>query len=60
MPRKTADSYSIQVHYGQGWEDEIEEPTYKKAKQRKKEYNENCPKYPVRIVKVRVPLNYWK
>lgn len=55
--RKTQDEYQIHVNYGygDGWEHEISEPTYQLAKQRKREYNDNCH-YPVKIVCKRVPL----
>lgn len=54
--RKTEDEYIIQGHYGQGWEDETIESTYKEAKARVKEYRENMPEYPHRIIKRRVKI----
>jgi hypothetical protein len=56
--RKTRDEYQIHIRYGDryGWEHEISEDTRKEAQQRRREYRENCPEYPVRIVKKRVPL----
>ena len=56
--RKTKDVYVLQVCYGDGygWEDEIEEDSYKEIKQRIKEYRENTP-YPVRYVKRREKIN---
>lgn len=56
--RKTRDEYQIHVKYGSlhGWEHEITEDTFQEARERRKEYRENCPEYPVRIVKKRVPL----
>lgn len=54
--RKTKDEYQLHINYGQGWEHEISEDTLKEAKQRQKEYRENCPQYPTKIVKRRVKL----
>ena len=36
--RKTIDEYEIQGNYGQGWETECIEDTWKEAKERLKEY----------------------
>lgn len=54
--RKTIDEYQIHVNYGygDGWEHEISEDTLAEARQRAKEYRENCPEYPVKIVCKRV------
>jgi hypothetical protein len=46
--RKTVDVWALDVNYGQGWEHEITEPTLLEARERRKEYRENCS-YPVRI-----------
>lgn len=43
--RKTKDVYILLSNYGYGWEEEIEEETFKDIKQRLKEYKENCPQY---------------
>ena len=53
--RKTRDTWEIHVNYGygHGWEYEIAEPTRTEALQRLNEYRENCPEYPVKIVKCR-------
>ena len=40
--------------YGDGWEEVLTEETFAEAKQRKKEYIENMPQYPYKIVKRRV------
>ena len=48
--RKTRDIWKLMVDYGQGWECELTEFTRAEAKQRLKEYRENCPQYPARIV----------
>ena len=53
--RKTTDEYRLMVNYGQGWEHEITEESYKEAKIRKKEYDDNC-NYPVKIVKKRIKI----
>jgi hypothetical protein len=45
--------YEIQGNYGQGWECECYEETFKEARQRIKEYRENSP-YPVRMVDKRI------
>lgn len=46
--RKTRDEYRLFVNYGQGWEHEISEDSLKDIRERAKEYNENCPEYPIR------------
>lgn len=48
--RKTRDVWRLWVDYGQGYELELEEFTRAEAQQRLKEYRENCPQYPARIV----------
>jgi hypothetical protein len=53
--RKTLDVYQIHVNYGGGWEYEVGEFTSFYARKRKKEYQQNCPEYPVKIVKKREP-----
>jgi hypothetical protein len=52
--RTTYDQYEIQGNYGQGWEAVCAESTRKEARARLKEYNENEPQYPHRIVKRRI------
>ncbi len=56
--RKTKDEYQLLCNYGygDGWEEVLTEGTFKEAKERKKEYMENMPQYPYRIVKKRVPI----
>lgn len=51
--RKTRDVWYLWVNYGQGYELELEEETREGAKQRLKEYKENCPQYPCYISKHR-------
>ena len=53
--RKTYDEWEIQVNYGQGFECDTTESTWKDAKAQAKTYRENVP-YPVRIVKKRVKI----
>lgn len=48
--RKTVDTWQLHVNYGQGWEHEITESTSREARERRREYRENCPQYPTRIV----------
>ena len=54
--RKTKDEYQLHVCYGQGYEHEVTEDTWKEIKLRAKEYRENCPQYPCKIVKKRIKL----
>ena len=46
--------YEVQGNYGQGWEMVTTEDTPIEAKQRLKEYNENEPQYPHKIVMKKV------
>jgi len=41
------------VNYGYGWEHELTEYSKTEINDRKREYAENCPQYPVRVVKGR-------
>lgn len=52
-PRKTRDVWHVLVNYGQGWEHELTESSLADARTQRKCYRENCPEYPVRIVKRR-------
>ena len=54
--RKTKDEYEVQGYYSQDWEAVCSEDTRKEARMRLKEYTENEPQYPHRIVKKRVRL----
>lgn len=49
--RKTVDVWELQLNYGFGWEETLTEYTRKEARERLKEYRENQPQYPARIVK---------
>ena len=53
--RKICDEWEIQVNYGQGWECDTTETTWKDAKAQAKTYRENIS-YPVRIVRKRVKI----
>lgn len=50
--RKTRDCWRFYVNYGQGWEEEIIEYTWKEKEVNKKAYCENC-QYPFKIKKGR-------
>lgn len=54
--RKTRDEYQIHQKTGEGWEEVNAEPTRKLAVQSRREYRENQPEFPVKIVKKRVPI----
>ena len=43
--RKTKDIFVLLANYGQGFEEEIIEYSYKDIKLRLKEYRDNCPQY---------------
>jgi len=51
--RKTVDCWRMYVNYGYGWEHELTEYSKTEINDRKREYAENCPQYPVRVVKGR-------
>ena len=50
--RKTVDVYSLFVNYGygHGYEHELDEYSRSEIRQRQREYAENCPQYPTKIV----------
>jgi hypothetical protein len=52
--RKTRDEYQLLVNYGQGWEHEVTEDTWKDARAQAKTYRANCA-FPVKIRAVRIP-----
>ena len=54
--RTTKDEFWLYVNYGDGWEHELSEETRAEILTRKKEYEKNCPQYPVRWAKKRIPL----
>lgn len=54
--RKTEDEWQLHVNYGHGWEHELSESTYKEARQRLKDYRDNCPQCPTKLVKRRVRI----
>lgn len=43
--RKTRDEWRLHLNYGQGFEHEVSEDTYREIRERLKEYRENCPEY---------------
>lgn len=51
--RKTRDVWRFYVDYGNGWEYELSEYSGEDARQTRREYAENCPQYPTKIVKGR-------
>ena len=51
--RKTRDIWRIYVDYGQGWEYEGADYSRAAARQTQRVYAQNCPQYPVKIVKGR-------
>ena len=51
--RKTRDVWHFYVDYGYGWEHELDEYSIGEIRQRRKEYRENCPQYPVKVVRGR-------
>jgi len=51
--RKTVDCWRMYVNYGNGWEYELTEYSRAEIRQRQKEYAENCPQWPVKVVKGR-------
>lgn len=55
MTRRTKYVYGwkISVNYGQGYEYECFELTFKEARARAREYRANAPQYPVRITRGR-------
>lgn len=54
--RKTQDEYAIQGNYGQGYEDVTCESTHHEAILRLKEYRDNEPQYPHRLIKRRIKI----
>lgn len=57
--RKTRDVWELHVDYccGCGYEYELSEYSYSEAKQRLKEYRENSPQFPAKLVKKRERIN---
>lgn len=52
----TTTEYSIQGHYGFGWEEVAAETTHSEARERLKEHRENEPGTPFRLRRVAVPV----
>ena len=55
--RKTLDEYHMLIDYvqGEGWEHELTAHCWQEAAENRREYRENCPQYPTRTRKCRVP-----
>lgn len=51
--RKTKDTYVLLANYGQGWEEETSENSWREIKERLKEYRENAGQYSYSWKKVR-------
>lgn len=51
--RKTVDTWVLEGNYGYGWEYILTEYTRKEGLERLREYRENQPQYPVRLIKKR-------
>lgn len=51
--RKTQDVWHVLINYGQGWEHELTEDSFRAARDQRRTYNENVPEYPVKIRKRR-------
>ena len=54
--RKTQDVWIVQGAYGYGWEDVTAEDRRREALARLREYRENEPQYPHRLILRREPL----
>lgn len=54
--RKTQDEYVLQGRYGHGWEDLTAESSWREIRARRREYQENEPGTPLKIVTRRIPL----
>lgn len=50
----------LKVDYGSGWEHDLDEYSLSEIKKTRKEYRENCPQYPVRVVKGREKIEETK
>lgn len=60
-PNKYLYGYKFYVNYGQGWEYETFEATYRDAKAQRATYAVNCPQYPTKIGSLTREINpAWK
>lgn len=57
--RRTRDTWQLHIDYGQGWEHEVTEFSFSEIRQRAKEYRENAPQYPRKIVAKRERMRLW-
>jgi len=46
--RTTRDEWRLHVNYGQGWEHEVSEESWRAMREQLRCYRENCPEYPVK------------
>lgn len=51
--RKTVDTWELWTNYGQGWEHEVTELSWKEMREQKRTYRENCPGVVLRVKKRR-------
>lgn len=58
--RKTRDVWRMYVNYGygDGWGHELDEYSVVEIRKRMEEYRENCPQYPIKVVKGRERIEY--
>lgn len=54
--RKTRDEWQLWSDYGQGWEHELSEDSWKEMRARLREYRQNAPQYSYKAKKVRIKL----
>lgn len=54
--RKTRDTWELHVNYGQGWEHEVTEFSWRAAREQAATYRREVPQYPVRLLKRREPI----
>ncbi len=60
-PRRTIDTWELQVDYGQGYETVCTEATYRAAVAQWSCYRRNAPEYPARVVLRREPITaHWQ
>jgi len=55
--RKTQDEYQVLANYGygHGWEEVCAESSYSEGRARLREYRENMPEYPYKLICKRIP-----
>lgn len=55
--RKTRDEVQLWANYGNEWEHELSENTYREGRERLKEYRENAGQYRYKLKIARVKIN---